>query len=97
MFAPVSAPNGAVAVCQIIDGDNLFLNSSFVGIATENISNTATGSVTVVGGVNENVTGLIGGVSYYVQTDGTLGGSSTSTKAGIALGASKLLITSAGS
>ena len=37
---------------------------SFVGIAAENISNGATGTVTVVGGINTSVSGLTAGKAY---------------------------------
>ena len=37
---------------------------SFVGIAAENISNGATGTVTVVGGINTSVSGLTAGKTY---------------------------------
>ena len=37
---------------------------SFVGIAAENISNGATGTVTVVGGINTSVSGLTAGTEY---------------------------------
>jgi len=38
-----------------------------IGIAAENISNAATGSVTVTGGVNESVSGLTTGAHYYID------------------------------
>lgn len=37
---------------------------SFVGIAAENISNGATGTVTVIGGINTSVSGLTAGKTY---------------------------------
>lgn len=46
---------------------------TFVGIATEAIANGATGTVTVTGGVNENVSGLSAGSVYEIDpTTGNL-------------------------
>ena len=42
---------------------------SFVGIAAENISNGATGTVTVVGGINTSVSGLTAGKTYGLPAD----------------------------
>lgn len=59
--------------------------SSFVGITEAAISDTATGTVTLQGGINTKVTGLTVGSTYYVQDNGTLGTGSTSIVAGEAL------------
>jgi hypothetical protein len=41
----------------------------FVGLAKENISNGASGKVTVVGGINTAVSGLTAGKSYGLPVD----------------------------
>jgi len=64
--------------------------TSFVGITEAAISNTATGAVTLQGGINTSVTGLTIGSTYYVQNDGTLGTGSTSIVAGEALSATSI-------
>ncbi len=70
--------------------------SNFIGIASESISDAATGEVTILGGINESLTGLTVSADYYVNTN-VAGGVSTSTgsniKIGRALSATKLLIT----
>ena len=70
--------------------------SNFIGIASESISNAETGEVTILGGINESLTGLTVSADYYVNTN-VAGGVSTSTgsniKIGRALSATKLLIT----
>jgi hypothetical protein len=66
-------------------------NSSWIGISTEAISDTATGAVTVFTGVNEQQTGLTTGSKYYVAGDGSLA-TSGSVPIGRALSATKLLI-----
>ena len=48
-------------------------NTSFIGISDAAISDTASGSVTIKGGISTNVTGLTPNALYYVQTDGSLG------------------------
>ena len=65
-------------------------SSSFVGITEAAISNTATGTVTLQGGINTKVTGLTIGSTYYVQDNGTLGTGSTSIVAGEALSATSI-------
>jgi hypothetical protein len=64
----------------------------WIGISTEAISDTATGTVTVIGGVNEQQSGLTVGSTYYVSDSGTLSTSGT-RKIGKALAATDLLIT----
>jgi len=51
---------------------------SFVGIAAENISNGATGTVTVVGGINTSVSGLTAGTEYGLPS-----GSATISEIGV--------------
>jgi len=53
-------------------------NTSFIGITSEAISNTATGAVNVYGGINAVQTGLTIASDYYVQSDGTLSTASAS-------------------
>lgn len=70
-------------------------SGDFVGITDEAISDTATGSVIVEGGVITNASlglTLTPGTTYYVQNDGSLGTGSTSVTAGIALAATTLLL-----
>ena len=46
--------------------------TNFVGLTTEAISDTATGSITLQGGLSTNQSSLTVGSNYYVQPDGTL-------------------------
>jgi sugar lactone lactonase YvrE len=46
--------------------------SAFIGISDAAISDTASGSVTIKGGISTNVTGLTPNQNYYVQSDGSL-------------------------
>jgi len=77
---------GTGVVCQI-GSTNV---TSFVGITEAAISDTATGTVTLQGGINTKVTGLTIGSTYYVQDNGTLGTGSTSIEAGEALSATSI-------
>jgi len=43
--------------------------AKFVGLAKENISNGATGKVTVIGGINTSVSSLTAGKSYGLPTN----------------------------
>jgi hypothetical protein len=65
-------------------------NTSFIGISDSAISDTATGSVTIKGGISTNVTGLTPNTDYYVQADGTLSTTTSSVLAGKALSATSI-------
>ena len=68
--------------------------SSFVGFTDQAISSSASGDVVCKGGVITNSgLSLTIGNSYYVQGNGTLSTSSTTTKAGTAISTTSLLIT----
>ena len=69
--------------------------SSYIGIAAEAISNTATGAITIDGGVNEGQTGLTIGSTYYVADDGSLSTTNNGRKIGRAISATKILVDSA--
>jgi len=58
--------------------------TTFIGITSEAIANTATGVVNVYGGINAVQTGLTIASDYYVQSDGSL--STTSTSPAIKVG-----------
>jgi hypothetical protein len=66
--------------------------SNFIGIAAATISSGSSGKVTLFGGVNENVTGLTIGSTYYVSIGGGLSTVDTGTKVGKAVAATKILI-----
>jgi len=64
--------------------------SGFIGITGQAISDTATGNVDMLGGINSQQTSLTIASKYYVQDDGTLGTTATSTFAGQAISATTL-------
>ena len=73
---------------------------TWIGIAAENIADTASGTVTIIGSVAEGLTGLTPGATYYANYDGTLTATEnagplagTYGKIGRALSSTKLLIT----
>ena len=85
-----SANNGAiVSTTATLTSDN----DDWIGISTEAIADTATGTVTVIGGVNDQQSGLTAGSVYYVGNDGSLSTSTSGVKIGKALAATDLLIT----
>jgi hypothetical protein len=65
---------------------------NWIGIATSAISDTASGDVTLLGGVNDQQSGLTVNTSYYVDSDGSLIAAGT-RKIGKAISATELLIT----
>jgi hypothetical protein len=70
--------------------------SAWIGAAAESISSGASGKVTVVGGINENQSGLSIGTSYGIPpATGVLTANAT-PKIGMATAATKLFITTGG-
>jgi len=68
--------------------------NNWVGIATAAVSDTSTGTFTVVSGVNEGQSGLTVGARYYISNTGVLSTTeNTGYEIGKALSATKLLIT----
>ena len=67
---------------------------NYIGIAAEAISNTATGKINILGGVNTGQTGLTTAKTYYVQGNGTLATSAgnPSVVAGTAISSTKVLV-----
>ena len=70
-----------------------------IGVSADTVGTGVAVNVNVVGGVNENVTGLTSNAEYYIQGDGTLATSEDTPnygKLGRALATDKLLITGIG-
>jgi len=65
-------------------------SADFIGISDAAISDTASGSVTIKGGISTNVTGLTANQNYYVQDDGTLSTTSSDVLAGKALSSTSI-------
>jgi hypothetical protein len=65
-------------------------SADFIGITDAAISDTASGSVTIKGGISTNVTGLTPNSTYYVQADGSLSTTSSSVLAGKALSSTSI-------
>ena len=85
------------ALLGVADDMEVFENT--IGLATQSVSNGATVTVTIVGGINENQSGLTVGRKYFLGKDGTLtdtqpeGFFPADRVVGIATAATKLLIT----
>ena len=62
----------------------------FIGISDAAISDTASGSVTIKGGISTNVTGLTPNSTYYVQSDGSLSTTASDVLAGKALSSTSI-------
>jgi len=65
-------------------------SADFIGITDAAISDTASGSVTIKGGISTNVTGLTPNQNYYVQSDGTLSTTTSTVLAGKALSSTSI-------
>ena len=88
-----SGSGGAVVYKTSAITTNL-TSENYIGIAAEAISDTATGKVNILGGVNTGQTGLTTAQTYYVQTNGSLATSAgdPSVVAGTAISDTKVLI-----
>ena len=64
--------------------------TDFIGISDAAISDTASGSVTIKGGISTNVTGLTPNSTYYVQANGTLSTTASDVLAGKALSSTSI-------
>jgi len=69
------------------------VSPKFAGFAKENISNGATGKVTVTGGINTSQSGLISGFDYGLPADSSTLVSGSTNKVGVALSATSILVT----
>jgi hypothetical protein len=69
--------------------------ADYIGLAAEAISDTATGAVTIDGGVNEGQSGLTIGATYYVADNGDLQTTNNGRKIGRAISATEILVDSA--
>lgn len=89
-YQDIANSNDLTAVVVALPGSNVTADN-FLGISTGAIADTASGSVTIKGGVSSNVSSLTPGTVYYVQNDGSLGTTSTGmVLAGRALSATSI-------
>lgn len=70
--------------------------TAFLGLSESTVTSGNTHNVTVISGVNEAVSGLTPGSTYYLDGAGSLTTTNTGVKIGKALAANKLYIDSAG-
>ena len=67
-------------------------SNNFIGVAAEAISNSASGEITIVGGINESQSGLTTARKQYIQMDGTISTSNSGLEAGTSISSSKLIV-----
>ena len=87
LYYRVYQVSGTVSVSNIT-------STNVIGIAAAAISDTATGSITINGGINEGQSSLAVGTTYYVADNGTLQTTNNGRKIGKAISATKLLVNS---
>ena len=76
-------------------GSTNITDTNLIGVSTEAISDTATGTINIIGGINESQTGLTTGTTYYVANDGSLSTTNNGRKVGKAISSTKLLVDTA--
>ena len=82
-----SNSNYGTALVYDIDGVS---STDFIGLAGQAISDTASGTINVIGSLNESQSGLTIGSDYYVQNDGTLSTTTSDVKVGKAISATQI-------
>ena len=97
-----SSNKAVISFTDVSDHGNTFVISpadlstfnAWIGFAAQDISDTSTGAVTVVGGVNESQTGLTTGSKYYLQNNATISTTVvTGREVGRATAAGKIFVT----
>lgn len=78
--------SSSVFQAGFVDGNYL----DFIGLASQAISDAATGTINVIGSLNESQSGLSIGSDYYVQPNGTLSTTTSAVKIGKAISATKI-------
>ncbi|MCP4597805.1 hypothetical protein [Neptuniibacter sp.] len=76
----------------LIDYELTTTADDYIGIAVEAISDTASGEINIIGGVNAQQSGLTTGAKYYVSSTGALTTSDTGRPIGRALSSTEILI-----
>lgn len=86
-----------IGVAQVITtgGSTNITDTNLIGVSTEAISDTATGTINIIGGINESQTGLTTGTTYYAANDGSLSTTNNGRKVGKAISSTKLLVDTA--
>jgi len=88
----ISLLNGTdTAEDQVVDALS-GLRPSYVGVATENIANGATGKVTIIGGINANQSSLSAGTQYGIPTSSSSLVATDVNPVGIAISSTKIYI-----
>ena len=89
------AGNSNYGTAVVIDSKSTNLTTdNYIGISAEAIADGATGSITIVGGINTLQTGLTTAQKHFVQRDGTISTSvsTPSVVAGTAVSATQILV-----
>ena len=89
--------NGDYGTARVLSTQSQTTNltaSNFIGIAAEAISDTATGKINIVSGINSGQTGLTTAQTYYVQPNGTLAttAGNPSVVAGTSISSTKIIV-----
>jgi len=95
VVAYVDVGNSNYGTAVVIDSKSTNLTTdNYIGISAEAIADGATGSITIVGGINTLQTGLTTAQKHFVQRDGTISTSvsTPSVVAGTAVSATQILV-----
>jgi hypothetical protein len=77
-------------VTYVVQANAIQNYTDFIGISDAAISDTASGSVTIKGGISTNVSSLTPNATYYVQANGTLSTTTSTVLAGKALSSTSI-------
>jgi hypothetical protein len=94
-FSDASVSNYGKVQVVTTGGSTNLTDTNLIGVSTEAISDTATGTINIIGGINESQTGLTTGTTYYAANDGSLSTTNNGRKVGKAISSTKLLVDTA--
>ena len=75
-----------------LPSSNALPGPAFLGVSEEAISDSASGEITLVGGISEKFSSLTIGSTYYLQSDGSVSTTTSSIVVGVAISATSILL-----
>ena len=87
-----SGTTGGHGLVVQLPSSNALPGPAFLGVSEEAISDSASGEITLVGGISEKFSSLTIGSTYYLQSDGSVSTTTSSIVVGVAISATSILL-----
>jgi len=96
VMSMADADNSTIGISFVINENSVTTDvADYFGVAAEDIDSAGTGSINIIGGINEGQTGLTVNSSYFVADDGSLTTTNNGRKIGRGVASTKLLVDTA--